>query len=175
MRHRWLLGACRLQRVMECEKGKGDKGWRKQKWEERIIYKNSSLKLLSHWKGKAADQLSFSFCLFLTHKPHTKTHSLSPPHCKTHTYAHTSREEGGWGILLLHSYPVASPPLSSCRFITTNQITENVHLFEATDRGASRSDDVNLTSDPGVYLHHQGFCSVATSSMHQAKQSRLEI
>lgn len=55
----------------------------------RIIYKNSPLKLLSHWKRKAADQLAFSFCLFLTHKPHTKTHSLSPPHHHRHRQTHT--------------------------------------------------------------------------------------
>lgn len=49
--------------------------------------------MLSHWKGKTADRLSFSIFLILTHKPHTKPHSLSPPsrhhHHQTHTYTLT--------------------------------------------------------------------------------------
>ena len=87
MRNKGLFEGKRTERVMECEKGKGDNRWKEEedKWEEGIIYKNSSLKLLSHWMGKAVDLLSFSSCLFLTHKLYIKTQSLSPPHGKTHT------------------------------------------------------------------------------------------
>lgn len=41
MRHEWLLAAKRAEVVMEWEKGKGDKEWRKQKYKKKrgIIYK----------------------------------------------------------------------------------------------------------------------------------------
>lgn len=126
--------------------------------------KKLSLKVLSHWKGKAADQLSFSFCLFLTHKLHTKTHSMSPPHCKTVTHTRTKlkRKEDE-----AYCYCRASPPvstvLSSSRFVTTNQIT--VHVEKRTKKkhpliknysnrlGAWWLDDVfDVTSKTGSAL-----------------------
>lgn len=136
MRHKWLLEARRQGEVMECEKGRGDKGWRIINGMRGLFTKKRkklSLKVLSHWKGKAADQLSFSFCLFLTHKLHTKTHSMSPPHCKTVTHTRTKlkRKEDE-----AYCYCRASPPvstvLSSSRFVTTNQIT--VHVEKRTKK-----------------------------------------
>ncbi len=147
MRHQWLLRASREEAVMECTKGKGDKEWREQKWEEGIIYKNSSRKVLSHWKRKAAVRLSFSFCLLLTHKPHTKTHSLSPPrrhrhHHNTYLRTHTTPESDGaerrgWGILLLYSDPVwyryrllSSYRLIKNRPVCSKQEPQDIHLFK---------------------------------------------
>lgn len=115
MRREWLMQV-REDQVIGCEKGKGDKEWRQQKWEDGIIYqKISSLKMLSHWKTKAADQLSFSFCLFLTATlrrtacPHPGA-TVTTKHALTHT--HNPREQsmhrGGRGIVLLLSYSVVS-------------------------------------------------------------------
>lgn len=63
--------------------------------EEGIIYTKKNIISEIAESLEAADQLSSSYCLFLTHEPHTKTHSLSPPHRhrqrhrhhQTHTYA----------------------------------------------------------------------------------------
>lgn len=163
--------------IIGSEEGRGGDGVRKRakgirsegsRNEKRGLFtkKNSSLKLLSHWKGKAADQLSFSFCLFLTHKPHTKTHSLSPPHRhrhhQTHTYAHTQpKRTMGAGRRLRH---IVTPQLScgiGCAFVTgtrenkpeRSKQEQKPFIWSWSSRlEALQSDDVCLTSYPDVFL-----------------------
>lgn len=81
--------------------------------------KDSCLKLLTHRKLRTLF-LSPSGVCFLTHRPHNKSHSLSPstPEIKgalTHTLA--PREKRGWGMLFLQSCTVVLTLLPSCGFI----------------------------------------------------------
>lgn len=100
---------------MECEKGKGDKEWREQKWEEGIIYK---INLWNCWvTGRVKLQtssLSPSVSSSPT-SPHTKTHSLSPPHptatvTTKHSLPHTqSKRMMGAGKRMRHIVTLLLP------------------------------------------------------------------
>lgn len=144
MRHKWLLGVTREDEVTECEKGKWDKEWREQKWEEGIIYRNSFLKNAESLEAKSCGPALF-LLLFLPHPPHQDTQlvptplSWSPPNTYLCIQHNRTMQQRGCGVLLLHSYPVVSQSavISSYRLITTNQIPVNSkkYLFKtkATD------------------------------------------
>lgn len=114
---------------MECEKGKGDKEWREQKWEERIIYK---IHLWNCWVTGRVKLQTSSLSPSVSSSPTSPTprHTACPHPTAAVNDKHI--QERGWGILLLHSHPVLPALLSSHKLIKTQKIwvnRKNIYSF----------------------------------------------
>lgn len=173
MRHEWLLAAKRAEVVMEWEKGKGDKEWRKQKYKKRggLFTKSSSQKLLSHLKSISCRPLFF--CLFLSHKLQTETDSLSTPECHRRHQLHTqgqSQARMSYTVTLQQSCGVIAPFLTSCKLSQTNtNIKDKICIQMSCSRLETlQSDDVCLTCWCVLQITQRCHI-VAGSSIHQNK------
>lgn len=137
MRHKWLLEARRQGEVMECEKGRGDKGWRIINEMRGLFTKKKKKNCL--WKcwvtGRVKLQTS-SLSPSVSSSPTSSTprHTACPhPTAKqSHTHAQNSRGRRMRHIVTAELAPPVSTVLSSSRFVTTNQIT--VHVEKRTKK-----------------------------------------